>query len=369
MAIKSTHRSVSTTLKVFLFAITLLPISVWANVPAEKLFNSSYLESELTGPFMVSDLDRFGPSFKTAQYTDHTMRFERGGSPSSNQNSVVDAPQTSQPASSSQGSSSSSSSSSSSGSSSTQKSTAPQPSGVSSNISSQATPVDSYGSIDGINQVYEEGDPFTDQEEVVPELKDPFFSFNRTMHNFNEALYDAVLEPVVEFYVEYIHEDVRIAIRNLFRNALSPARFVNSLLQGKFEKAGRVLSRTVLNTVFGWGGMLDVAGQEYNIKPVNEDFGQTLGFYGVPSGPYIVLPFLGPSTARDVTGRVVDSFMSPTIVMSPGLIGGFAMQGSQMINEASFNLEGKRQLEAGAIDQYESIRDFYHQYREGLVKK
>jgi phospholipid-binding lipoprotein MlaA len=162
---------------------------------------------------------------------------------------------------------------------------------------------------------------------------------------------------------------VRIAIRNLFRNALSPARFVNSLLQGKFEKAGRVLSRTVLNTVFGWGGMLDVAGQEYDIKPVNEDFGQTLGFYGLPSGPYIVLPFLGPSTARDLTGRVVDSFMSPTIIFSPGLIGGFAMQGSQLINETSFTLEGKRQLEEGAIDQYESIRDFYHQYREGLIKK
>ena len=246
---------------------------------------------------------------------------------------------------------------------------APRQGGASSNISSKATPVDSYGSIDGINQVYEEGDPFESSEERVPELKDPFFSFNRTMYNFNEALYDVVLEPIVKFYVKYVHEDVRIAIRNLFRNALSPARFVNSLLQGKLEKAGRVLSRTVLNTVFGWGGMLDVAGQEFKIKPVNEDFGQTLGFYGIPSGPYIVLPFLGPSTARDATGRLVDSFMSPAVIFSPGLIGGFILSGSEMINETSFNLEGKRQLEAGAIDQYESIRDFYHQYREGLVRK
>ena len=361
MAHKFIHHSLSTVFKVFLFAITFLPVSVWANVPADKLFDSAYHEGDMTGPFMVSDLDRFGPSYKTAQYTDETMRFEKSAPSGSYQNSVIDAPQTSQPSSSSsnQGSSSSGSS--------MQKSTAPQPSSGSSSVkSSQTSPVDSYGRIDG---TYDGSDPFESVEEEVSELKDPFFSFNHAIYSFNEALYENVLEPVVEFYVEYIHEDVRIAIRNLFRNALAPARLVNSLLQGKFEKAGRVLSRTFLNTVFGWGGMLDVAGQEYDIKPVNEDFGQTLGFYGVPSGPYIVLPFLGPSTARDVTGRVVDSFMSPTIVMSPGLIGGFAMQGTQMINETSFNLEGKRQLEAGAIDQYESIRDFYHQYREGLVKK
>jgi len=334
-------------------------MSVWASVPSDKLFGSAAIKNELFAPFVVTELDRFGPSFKLAQYTDHSMRFEQPAP--AGQDSSGDAPKIEQPAASGQGNAVVA-----------PKTERPAPPRQSfpARAKTQTTPVDSYGSIEGINVPFEgEPDPFQAPEEEIPELKDPFFSFNHAIYTFNEALYDNILEPVVEFYVKYIHEDVRIAIRNLFRNALSPVRFVSSLLQAKFEKAGRVLSRTVLNTVFGWGGMLDVAGQEYNIAPVNEDFGQTLGFYGVPSGPYIVLPFLGPSTARDTFGRVVDSFLSPAVIFSPGIIEGFALSGSELMNETSFNLENKRQLELGAVDQYESIRDFYHQYREGLITR
>ena len=345
-------------LKAFLIACAFLPASVLASVPTDKLFDSAIIRSAAVNPAVTGEFDYIETPFRVAQYTDHSMRFEQPGP--TGRETPVETPKVKQSGSGGQSGPADSSS---------VAKPAPPRQNFSANVSStQTTPVDSYGSIDGINELYEEeADPFAEDGRVVPELKDPFFSFNHAIYEFNEALYKNILEPVVEFYVEYIHEDVRIAIRNLFRNALAPARFVNSLLQGKFEKAGKVLSRTVINTVFGLGGMLDVAGQEYNIKPVNEDFGQTLGFYGVPSGPYIVLPFLGPSTVRDAFGRGVDSLMSPAVIFSPGLIGGFALSGSEMVNEVSFSLEGKRQLELGAIDQYESIRDFYHQYREGLI--
>lgn len=360
MATNFNHRQFSNIAKAFLIVCVFMPVSLWASVPADRLLDLAPIESDMVTPTVASEFDRFGTSYKVAQYTDHSMRFEQIA-PAGEEKSVG-APKVEQPAPASQSNSAGS-----------PKMAKPQPprQNFSTNVArTQTTPVDSYGSIDGINEAYEgEGDPFDTGGRVTTELKDPFFSFNHAIYNFNEALYENILEPVIEIYMEFIHEDVRIAIRNLFRNALSPARFVNSLLQGKFEKAGRVLSRTLLNTVFGWGGMLDVAGQEYKIKPVNEDFGQTLGFYGVPSGPYIVLPFLGPSTARDATGRLADSFLSPAVIFSPGLIGGFILSGTEMINESSFNMEGKRQLELGAVDQYESIRDFYHQYREGLVAR
>lgn len=329
-------------------------MSVWASVSADD-FGDSAFNIEADPLTAVSEMDRYGASFNLVQYTDHSMRFEQPGSPGqkiSDAPAPVEAP-------------------SSAGAAKTEKPAPPPRQKMSLGITQSSTaPVDSYGSIEGVNASYEEElDPFEEGQRVIPELEDPWTGFNHAMYNFNEALYDAILEPAVEVYIEFIHEDVRIAIRNLFRNALAPSRFVNSLLQGNFGKAGRVLGRVLINTVFGLGGLLDVAGQEFKIRSVNEDFGQTLGLWGVPTGPYIVLPFFGPSTARDTVGRTFDSFLSPAVIFSPGLIGGFILSGSEVINESSFNLEGKKQLEAGALDQYESIRDFYHQYREGLVYK
>jgi phospholipid-binding lipoprotein MlaA len=218
---------------------------------------------------------------------------------------------------------------------------------------------------------YEElEDPFGPPEgEEIPELKDPFEDYNRFMFNVNENLYEYVMEPVARGWRYALPEDLRIVIRNAFDNAMAPVKLVSSLVQGDWDKSGRVLSRTLINTTAGLGGMLDVAGQEYGIENVEEDFDQALGHYDVPTGPYIVLPFFGPSTVRNISGRVVDSFLSPTIFFAPGFLIGSGITLSETTNDISFIIDDKKALEESAIDEYESVRDFYHQYREGLIRE
>ena len=220
-------------------------------------------------------------------------------------------------------------------------------------------------------EFYEElEDPFGPPPgEEIPVLNDPFVGYNRWMYNVNEGLYDYFMEPLAKGWRFVVPEDFRIIIRNAFDNAISPVKLVSSLVQGDFDKSGRVLSRVLINTTVGLGGMLDVAGQEYGIENVNEDFDQALGHYDVPTGPYIVLPFFGPSTARNVTGRVVDSFLSPAIFFAPSFLVSAGITVSETTNDVSFIIDDKKALQESAVDEYESVRDFYHQYREGLVKE
>jgi phospholipid-binding lipoprotein MlaA len=220
-------------------------------------------------------------------------------------------------------------------------------------------------------EFYEElEDPFGLAEgDELPVLNDPFVGYNRFMFDVNEGLYDYVMEPLAKGWRFVLPEDLRIVIRNAFDNALSPVKLVSSLLQGDFEKSGRVLSRALINTTAGLGGMLDVAGQEYDIKNVDEDFDQALGHYDVPTGPYIVLPFFGPSTARGAAGKVVDSFLSPSFFFAPTFLVSSGITLGETTNEVSFLIDDKKALEESAIDEYESVRDFYHQYREGLVRE
>ncbi|MZH46176.1 MAG: VacJ family lipoprotein [Nitrospinae bacterium] len=212
-------------------------------------------------------------------------------------------------------------------------------------------------------------DPFAGDTKDLPILTDPLEGYNRWMFGVNESLYDHVLEPVARGYRNVVHENLRIGIKNLFSNAMAPVKFFSSLLQLDFEKSGRVLARTLINTTFGIGGLADVAGEEYNIEDVNEDFDQALGSYGIPTGPYVVLPFFGPSTARNIVGRAADGFLSPAFFLAPGFEISAGVTLEENINAVSFIVDDKKQLEESALDEYESIRDFYHQYRHGLVKE
>ena len=189
------------------------------------------------------------------------------------------------------------------------------------------------------------------------------------MFGINETVYDAVLEPVARGYRDTVHEQLRIGIKNIFSNAMAPVKFVSSLLQLEFKKSGQVLARTLINTTLGIGGIADVAGEEYGIEDVNEDFDQALGYYGVPTGPYVVLPFFGPSTARNIIGRTADALMSPGAVVGASIGTNIIINTEDNVNAASFIVDDKKQLEDSALDEYESIRDFYHQYRHGLLKK
>ncbi len=211
-------------------------------------------------------------------------------------------------------------------------------------------------------------DPFASEEVKYPPLNDPWEGFNRSMFWFNDNLYVYFLKPVALTYREIIHEDVRIVISNLFDTAAAPAKLVSSILQGDFNKSGRVISRTVINILFGWGGMLDVAGEEYGIKNVNEDFGQALGNHLFPPGPYLVLPFLGPSTLRDTFGRVVDSFLNPIFFLNPGFVVSAGLTATNMINETSFRIKDIDALRED-FDPYANMRNFYHQFREKAIEE
>ncbi len=218
-------------------------------------------------------------------------------------------------------------------------------------------------------EAYEElDDPFASKEEI-PELSDPFEGYNRFMFNFNDGLYEHVMDPVARGYRDFLHVDIRIAISNAFSNAMSPIKFASSLLQGDVEKTGRVLGRLIINTTIGLGGLFDVADKGFGIKSVNEDFDQTLGSYGIPTGPYVMLPLLGPSTLRNMAGRFADSFLDPTVVFSPGIAESVAISMGDTINDTSFIVDDIKQLDKDAIDKYESVRDFYHQYRFNLVNE
>lgn len=212
-------------------------------------------------------------------------------------------------------------------------------------------------------------DPFAGTAEDIPILSDPLEGYNRWMFGVNETFYDYLFEPVARGYRDTVHEHLRIGIKNIFNNALAPVKFVSSLLQLEFKKSGRVLARTLINTTVGIGGIADVAGEEYGIEDVNEDFDQALGYYGIPTGPYVVLPFFGPSTARNVVGRTVDALLSPGAMSGLSFGDNVILAGEENVNTGSFIVDDKKQLEDSALDEYESVRDFYHQYRHGLQKK
>lgn len=221
---------------------------------------------------------------------------------------------------------------------------------------------------DPTGEVYEE-DPFEAREPEVPPLSDPWEGFNRSIYKFNDSVYEYALRPVAEVYRDYIGEEFRIALGNLYNVFLAPAKLVSCVVQGKWKSAGIVLVRTVMNVALGWGGMLDVAGQEYGIVEVNEDFGQALGYHGIPTGPYLVLPFLGPSTVRDTVGRVVDSVLNPLFWLVPNAETGAGVTAGRMVNETSFIIDDKKALDESAVDPYISVRDFYHQIREKSVRE
>ena len=212
-------------------------------------------------------------------------------------------------------------------------------------------------------------DPFAGNEKDIPVLSDPFEGYNRWMFGVNEAMYDNAVEPFVRGYRDIVHEDLRIGIRNMYNNVLFPVKFLSCVLQLKFKESGRVLARTVINTAFGFGGYADVAGEEYGISDVNEDFDQALGNLGIPTGPYLVLPFFGPATTRNMLGRTVDTLMSPGALLALSFGQNVIINAEDNVNQISFIIDDKKQLEDSALDEYESVRDFYHQFRHGLLKK
>jgi phospholipid-binding lipoprotein MlaA len=233
--------------------------------------------------------------------------------------------------------------------------------------SDEAIDDDPFAGDSSENNGFEE-DPFAEEENEVAHMPDPLERwFNRPVYVFNDHFYEYFMRPVAQTYKDILAENVRIMIRNLYNTVTFPVRLASSLLQFKFDKAGRVIGRVLVNCTVGFFCMVDVANEGYGIKPVDEDFGGVVGFYGLPSGPYLVLPLLGPSSVRDGVGRAVDALLNPLFWLVPDFATGAGLTSEQMINETSFYIDDIKALKEGAIDPYMSFRDFYNQRREILI--
>lgn len=140
---------------------------------------------------------------------------------------------------------------------------------------------------------------------------DPWEPMNRGIHRFNDAIDRNALRPVAVAYRDHTPKLVQTGVGNFYENLGYPTTILHLVLQGKFKSSARATGRFLLNTTLGWGGIIDVASGGTSLPTYDEDSGQTLGWWGVPPGPYLVLPFLGPATVRDAPARVADDFTQP----------------------------------------------------------
>lgn len=231
-------------------------------------------------------------------------------------------------------------------------------------------------SVQNSSETDDELDSFADELEVK-EIYDPFSGYNRAMTTFNDGAYEYVFQPIAKGYKAVVHEEIRESVGNFFDNIFYPMRFVNNLLQGKVKNATEETGRFVINTTVGLLGLFDPAKNLFELEAHEEDFGQTLGFYGVGSGPHIVLPFLGPSNLRDAFSLYPDSFLSTidytersywkTLTDTPAeYVGAKAFR---EINSISLNIDGYDKLKKDAVDLYPYLRDIYEQYRDNQIKE
>jgi phospholipid-binding lipoprotein MlaA len=194
---------------------------------------------------------------------------------------------------------------------------------------------------------------------------DPWEKWNRKVFNFNETLDNELLKPVSTAYTEILPEGVRRGVSNFYANFSDAWSAVNNMLQGKFELGFEDVTRVITNTLFGLVGVFDVA-SELGIDHKYEDFGQTLGHYGVGAGAYVVLPILGPSTVRDTAALPLDRLASPpAFVDSTGWSIGLGVL--QLISTRASLLGATRVIDEIARDKYTFIRDAYLQRRRSLT--
>ena len=217
-------------------------------------------------------------------------------------------------------------------------------------------------------------DEFAEEEEPV----DPLEGYNRVMTSFNDFLFTSLLDPVARGYAKVVPEEARVGISNFFDNITFPIRFVNNILQFKFEYAAEETGRFLINSTVGVLGFMDPATEKFNLKERDEDFGQTLAYYGVGEGLHIVLPVYGPSNVRDFAGSFVDAYLSPVnhsghedikYKIPNRFEKTIGIRAFDTLNSTSLNLGQYQNLKKDAIDLYPFLRDIYSQNREKQIKE
>jgi len=220
---------------------------------------------------------------------------------------------------------------------------------------------------------------------TVENRHDPLESMNRSVFEFNEVLDDKIMEPVARGYRAVVPDPVEMVIGNFFSNLNDVVVTANSLLQLNFPSAAASGTRVLINTTFGMLGLVDIASDISNASDIdiskrNEDFGQTLGYYGVGTGPYLVLPFMGPSTVRDVVGIGVDGYFADPVTsvftlkhidhsLHKNIDAAVRVPVTALraVDARAELLDAEKILEEAALDKYEFIRDAYLQRRNSLV--
>lgn len=193
---------------------------------------------------------------------------------------------------------------------------------------------------------------------------DPYEDFNRSMFAFNDGVDTYFLKPVTQGYKFVMPDVAETGVSNFFSNLLEVRNIINALLQGKGEKAANSTGRFIFNSTIGLAGLFDVAGGIGLEKEDGEDFGQTLGTWGVGSGSYLVLPLLGPSTVRDGVGIPVDMYLDPANYHEQSSVR-TGLTVLEVIDTRAGLLEAEKLISG---DKYVFIRDAYLQRREYLVK-
>lgn len=193
---------------------------------------------------------------------------------------------------------------------------------------------------------------------------DPFESFNRGVYRFNDALDKTVAKPVSQGYNKIMPEVGKTMVSNFFSNLDDVLVTANDFLQLKFVQGLSDGTRVLVNSTLGIGGLIDVASM--NIEKHNEDFGQTLGYWGIGSGPYLMLPILGPSSVRDGIGDLGDSQISPLANTYPVHTRN-SLYVTRAVSRRAQLLSGESVMEGAIIDRYSFIRDAYLQRRRNLV--
>ncbi len=205
-------------------------------------------------------------------------------------------------------------------------------------------------------------------DQIEQKVNDPYEHFNRRVFDFNDRFYFHVLKPVARGYSACLPAALREAIRNGFHNLVFPSRFVNFVLQGKGDRATNEVVRFIINSTLGLGGLFDFAQTQLRLENHESDFGQTLALWCVGSGAFLIIPVLGPSNQRDLSGFLVDSVMDPLFWIPAVWWVSFSAQTGKIVNRTSLQIGQYEELKKASLDPYIAMRDAYIQYRAHILE-
>ena len=221
-------------------------------------------------------------------------------------------------------------------------------------------------------------DPFAteadlDRDDPNAIYRDPWERANTKTFAFNRNVDTYFLKPIATAYAWVMPDAAQHGLKNAFTNVAMPRRFFNSIFQAKFDGAGREFARFTINSTLGVGGLFDVASHPlFGIEPSNEDTGQTFARWGAKSGPYVVLPLLGPSSVRQSIGLVFDAAFEPLTYISFLVLptaAAWGMYGGEVTNDRSLHLEAFDNMETTSLDFYTSVQDAYFQFRKAAINE